>query len=719
VAPANYAILLLDANQLDAAQQQFNRALAIDPSYYAAILAKGRWQIQRGEVADAKNTFLNSVAADPTIAQSAQGLAIGYYEGGEVKRAEQQLDAADRLDPRDPITPLIRTVIALDQSEADTALINARESFKRYRARGGVYSSLAQSRTDGSYLNSAFNKLGLTDWSRYYGDLVFNPFDSSSLFYQVTALQHQAVFTDRPPQNDNAMAALTQGILLDPLSISSRNRFTDLFRRPFVDVTAGGSMTMSDSGEVGWGADGNAEGFLNKGLPLSFSFSYGHSQSDHSRPDSLNNTENANLYIGTAPTLDDRIVLWGRFSDLNDNVPRATFVEDASIGEHLSAGTGARAVEAGVGYSHSFGARNNLNAVFEASTGDASLFRNDTFLGGIAYDNIKITTQSTSYYGGLSHTIDLGPLTLSYGAEGEKSDTNRHNDEVFDLIFFSGALGTHDHLRPRMGRLFADIRAPLGHGFSLEGGANFDRYKDETIDRGRVDPRIALAWQPVEGQWLRVGYRQDLVLPMMNSLSPVNTLGLVPASTPLGGGSTVKTAMARWDAEWSPHFFTSIDYEHQWLTGYSLSIQDALGSVGAEEGHLDRLTGSANAWLGNGFGAFATLTYARSRDTSPGSSGGDLPFVPDWQSNFGVTWVSPAQLSVTLAESIIGQRISASNGATLDTVALTNLAVDWQPLEKRLDLGFEVLNIFDKSYEIASGIPAPGRTFLVSGHVRF
>jgi Flp pilus assembly protein TadD len=366
VPAANYAILLLDNNQLDAAEKQFNHALEVEPSFYAALLAKGRWQIQRGDITDAKNTFLDSVAAEPTVSESTQGLAIAYYEAGDVKRAQQQLDAAERLDPNDPLVPLIRTVIALDESEADTALVNARESIKRYRARGGVYDALAQSRTDGSYLNNAFNKLGLADWSRYYGDLLYSPFNSSSLFYEATALQHQAVFTDGAPGNANAMAALTQGILLDPLSVSSRNRFTDLFRRPFLDVTAGGSMTMSDSGEVGWGADGDVEGFINKGLPLAFSLTYGHTDSDPWRRDSFNNTESANLYIGTAPTLDDHIVLWGRFSDLKDDIPHA------ALQEGVVAGSSAQAVDTGIGYSHSFGARNNVNAVFEATTGDAS-----------------------------------------------------------------------------------------------------------------------------------------------------------------------------------------------------------------------------------------------------------------------------------------------------------------------------------------------------------
>ena len=50
-------------------------------------------------------------------------------------------------------------------------------------------SNLASARSDGSYLFNAFDNLSLSDWGRYYGDRLFNPFDPASHFYQSAAVQ--------------------------------------------------------------------------------------------------------------------------------------------------------------------------------------------------------------------------------------------------------------------------------------------------------------------------------------------------------------------------------------------------------------------------------------------------------------------------------------------------------------------------------------------------
>jgi outer membrane cobalamin receptor len=93
--------------------------------------------------------------------------------------------------------------------------------------------------------------------------------------------------------------------------------------------------------------------------------------------------------------------------------------------------------------------------------------------------------------------------------------------------------------------------------------------------------------------------------------------------------------------------------------------------------------------------------------------------VPKWQSRFGVTWVNPSEVSVTLAENLIGERAGDVTGTEIGDVATTDLDLIWQPLDRHLQLGVAVLNIFDADYELATGIAAPGRTFLLHGEVRF
>jgi Flp pilus assembly protein TadD len=715
VAPSNYAIVLLDHDKLDEAKVQIDRVEAIDPSYYVNLLAKGRWQIQRGEVAEARETFLDSVAANPAVEESSLGLAISYYQNGETKRAQQTLDAADRLDPNDPLVPLVRTVIALDEAEADQALINARDSFNRYRKRGGVYSPLAASKASGSYLNAAFSELGLNEWSRYYGDLLFNSFDASSHFFQSSVERGPSVFRGVDEGNPEANSSLIQGLLLDPLSIASRNRFTDLFRRPFLDTSTGGSLFLDDDGEAGWSTDGEFQGFSNQVQPFSFYANFGHSDFDADRLQTPNNIENANLFLGTNLTLSDRLLVWGRFSDAFDRTPEALLPDGGKDKNNQTA------YETGIGFSHSFAAKNVVNATFVASGADLDASAKRKLLGIFDDDNDAHVYDQTLFFG-LAHNLERGPLTLHYGVEGQTTDRDIQTHEELTLQGITLADDqTHTDVDPLTGRAYVDLSAQLGDRVNLEGGLFLTRFDDGAdVERTRVQPRVGVAWLPVDGQWLRLGYREDLVAPTAISLAPVTTVGLVSSPTPITAGGTLKSAIARWDAEWSERFFTALEFEHQTLTDFSAGITDSLSTVNVDEGRIERVTASANAWLGGGLGLFGSVTFADSEVTTSGSGEGDrIPLVPDWQSTFGVTWVHPSQISATLSETLVGDRDSAVGGPELDTVALTNFSIAWQPLERHLDLQLQGLNLTDEDVEIVDGFAAPGRTIALSAHVKF
>ena len=82
-------------------------------------------------------------------------------------------------------------------------------------------------------------------------------------------------------------------------------------------------------------------------------------------------------------------------------------------------------------------------------------------------------------------------------------------------------------------------------------------------------------------------------------------------------------------------------------------------------------------------------------------TGFNLPLVPDWTANVGITWVHPDQIRVSLVENLIGPRDGDLAGTDLDTVATTDITATWEPLERHLALGASVLNIFDEDYELA------------------
>jgi tetratricopeptide (TPR) repeat protein len=711
---ANYAILLLDVDDLDGAKAQIDRVKELDPSFYVGLLAEGRWLAQQGRMAEARDAFLDAVVANPALSNSYLALAIAYYQQGEAARAEQALANADSLDPNDPLVPLVDTVIALDHAEADRAITSARESYRRYRKRGGVYNPLAATREGGSYLNAAFGELSLTDWGRFYGDLTFNPFDSGSQFFQAAAPRVNLVENGSASEGADINAApAMQGLLLDPLAVSARNRYSDLLRRPFFDSTFSAGTAFDTGGFAGWEAGSILQGYTDEGLPMAFFASIDHAESDLSRRDASNDDWSGTLAVGSNLGLSDRLLVIGSYAKLEDEIPR----ESTVLGGDDVLDT--EAYLFGAGYSHSFGPRDVLMAslMVTGATSESDV-RGDLLGTPFTIDD---DAKESGVFFGVAHNVEVDRVTFRYGIEGQTIDR-----EVDSLVQVGGVpiAATSEEGSGLQGRAYADVLVRLDDHLMAEGGAYLTGYDDGIdTDRLRVDPRVGVAWLAGEGQWLRAGYREETLLTTATSLAPVTTVGLTSGLTPVEPGGVVRSLLLRWDAEWSDRVFTAIELEHQDVEDFSVGIRDTLdpfGALAVGEGRIDRATIFANAWVGHGVGLFGRFTVASSENTSgDANDGADLPLVPEWQGRFGVTWVHPSQVSVTLAENLIGERAGDATGTEIDDAATTDLEVTWQPFDRHLQVGAAALNLFDADYELATGIAAPGRTFLLRGEVRF
>jgi outer membrane receptor protein involved in Fe transport len=268
--------------------------------------------------------------------------------------------------------------------------------------------------------------------------------------------------------------------------------------------------------------------------------------------------------------------------------------------------------------------------------------------------------------------------------------------------------------------MFTDAVVQFDPTLSLEFGLNLSRFDDDSgNDVSRLDPRVGAGWLFADGHWLRAAYRQDTTLPIAGSLAPVATMGLTPAAVGTEDGGLVKTAVVRWDAEWSERFFTALEYQHQEIDDYSVGWTDFaifLGIPEVPEGDLDIVTLSANAWVFEELGLFAEGSLI---DSDNESDGGDLPLIPDWRAKFGVTWVSPIDLRVSVTQNLIGSRPGDLEGNNLSSFATTDFTVAWQPFDRHIQLSAGILNIFDEDYHIVHDVPAPGRVFTVNGEIRF
>jgi hypothetical protein len=288
------------------------------------------------------------------------------------------------------------------------------------------------------------------------------------------------------------------------------------------------------------------------------------------------------------------------------------------------------------------------------------------------------------------------------------------------------------------GQIYADLTVPIGDKIEIEGGVHAVSLQGGSLDVARLDPRIGIGFEPVAGQWLRAAYRRDTDFPVDFTLSPVTTLGLTPTLAPLQTGGQSESAIVRWDAEWTAHVFTSVEYLHQELDGLSLPIPQAIDTLDLAEGRVDRITGTTNVWIGGGFGVFATASQTDGKASDPTLRySGDMPFLPDNFGRAGITWVSPARIKVTLAQTYVGERLGVRQSAIgpisgeLDAFTTTDILVNWEPFDRRFAFDASIINLFDRDFDVAPAVvnangavvaPAvngPGRTVLASMKVRF
>lgn len=730
VAYANLAILLLDQSRVEEAKALIDKALALDPAFSTGYIALGRYWLQTGQTAKGIESILAGSTANPAYSQGLLATAIAYYQNGDDELALQALDNADRLDPNDPIVSIARTAIALDQYRADEAILSAREAVRRFRQRGGDFAGLAVNRQAGSYPAQAYRFLDLNEWARFYGDRVFDPFTGSSYFDQAVA-RRPALLSTRPAISsilDNAsdLTAFNlsvQGLFYDPLAVSGRVRRQDLLRQPFLDTEVGGSLFIKDN-RVGWGADATVQGFSNEPLPTSFSLTAGRTKIDAREAIDRETADSASVFIGMAPSATDRFLIFGSAAKVEPPIlrvdrPTRLFSGDQEL----------TSMQAGGGWSHSFADRNVLTAALYANRGldrHTSDSLNAEIPTLVLAERQWVSTRTDGVVAAVNHSVGFNDFTLRYGYEGQfgRSFASAFGRGVVVSTLTnesqSGDTASRTDADFNANRLYADLFWRPSDRFEAQAGVqrSFVDVEGQRSDTS-VSPRVGVAVSPLEGHWLRAAYRQDGILPLAFTLSPVTTVGLVPNALPLAISGRMDTLALRWDAEWTPHVFTAVEYQRQDMRSLDLPLSNTFDTLAIGKARIERLAATANLWLGYGIGVFGSVGMTNTEIRSEEALGLNVPFVAGHFARAGVTFVHPSRLKFTLSETFVGDRTGNLDGVKLDDYWTTDASISWETPDRRLLLGLTVVNLFDRDYALAPGIPGLGRTFAATMKARF
>lgn len=751
VSHANLAIFYLDNSRVADAKREIDLALAADPTFDIALVARGRYHLQTGELDKAVDDLLAGTVSNPAYSQGQLLLAAAHYEKGDRVPAEQALDNAQRLDANDPVISSFRTAVAIDDYDSVTALRSAQEFVRRSRERGGNYASLGANHDAGSTLNNAFRLQGLNAWGEYYGDAVFDPFVGTAYIDQSIRGSADPFANDYSYGGDvvgntptgEAFSSLLQGLMLEPHIISGRSRSANLLRRPFLEGSIGGGFIHTGD-ETGYVAEADLQGYANLPFPISFYGNVQWSEAPETRDlDALSDlgTEleviGGNGYITASPTLYDRVVLYfnhgendfsREFEAVGNLVPFIDPRDPSVIPLPLTTTqeVSSQATNAGIGWSHTFGYRNILNTALLYSgvrRKDENYFEFD--VGGIPLPAARTESiyQEETYVAAVSHMIGNGNVTWRYGLEAGWVDA--YQDQAYTNLLpppLNVLPSTADSANDTstVGRAYIDLLHEITPALRAEYALFASDVNGDSSDVSRLEPRAGIAWSPAEGQWLRAGFIRSSIDLNTPTLSPIGVVGLQPHQVSASTGGYADTYALRWDAEWGSDFFTSIEFQHQELDDLQIAVPLESIPFASSRGRIDRASASANLVLGYGFGLSSTIVYAETKDQDRRSAtfGGPLPFVPEWSGQVALTWVNPANLKATVAGNYVGTRDNEA-GTELEDYWTLDAALTWEPFDKRFEVNLAAYNLLDEDIELNAGIPGWGRSVKGTLKVRF
>ncbi|MBY3268345.1 tetratricopeptide repeat protein [Rhizobium laguerreae] len=768
---ANLAILYLDQARMKEAKREIDTAIALDPSFDHALLARGRYYLQTGERDKALADLLAASTANPAHSQSQFMLAAAHYEKGDRLPSEQALDNANRLDDDDPVISSFRTAIDIDDYDSDGAIRNAQEFLRRSRARGGDYSGLGANASAGSTLNDAFRLQGLDAWGRYYGDAVFDPFNGTGYidqsikgsifpFVNATSFSDDNIIQNRG--NASSYSSFIQGLLLSPHMLSGRSRSVTLFDVPFIEGSLGGGINSVD-GHTRRIGEAEIQGYSNETIPLSF---YGNltweelaldgDYRDFGGFETENKIVGGNGYLTATVTPDDRVVAYvnhakndGTLNALSAGSALTDFLNllGAGVPTEISSQYSYRrnvseTTNAGLGWSHTFSYENILNGALlyseSKSRTSTSLQVDDAPVLGLRDPDIipfldgTEELSSKTYIGALSHSIGSGPLTWRYGIEGGWIDASTTTFSRLHELFprfpvlpeTTSGPDTFGN-RVNIGRAYIDVLHEITPNLKGEYALFGTRMEGDGVDVSRFEPRFGLAWSPVQNHWLRAAFMRQSLDTGVPTLAPIGILGLQANQYSVGVDGYTDTAALQWDAEWTDRFFTSVEYQHQELHDFSIDFPlislPAADSLPLSRGSIDRAAVTANVALGYGFGLSATYAYMESENKDPlePNYGGSLPFIPKNSGQIALTWVNEAKVKATVAANYIGERDGDDLGTKLDDYWSLDAHLVWEPFDKRIELEAAAYNLLDEDFEITPGVPGWGRAFKGTLKVRF
>ena len=688
------------ANDFSAAQKAFDNALAQQPDDYVALTGLGVLQLKRGEPQAALESFLKAGVIEPRYARAALFTAVAYYQLGHTARALETFEKAAKLDEKDPLPHLMMSLVHFDTLELGKAIETAREA----QTRMPYLKSLNQVLTDqkgNANLGSALAAFGMEEWSQAYAYDSYSPYWAGSHLF----------LADRFSGTFNKNSELFKGFLSDPSVFGASNRFSSLVPVPghYGSVAA----TANRDYFTEYGANATLNGYSVALKPFSYFLSFDKTDGDSviNRTDADGRIrargENFILGLGIKPTHELSLFAFvnstnyeGRISERVSGLTDDNFSDDYWRHD--------------VGLNYKFSPTNHL--WFKFGEGSEKIPVAGAFVSQSIADQLTAATGSVLTFlpGGrlnafhpdqsqrdvqLRHTLDVIPSWqlswgVEYAEEGKpffldfqfpttsplfpslRSQLSQDNRIEASSVYLSNRFRISGNLDAQLDLYYQDVKTSfVSRQTVLLGAIDIScppsappscpplTLTGENVDR-ELNPRLGIAWRPVPEHTVRLAAQLWRKPPGVNTLAPVDTVGIPVDDRIEAAGGRFKRARIQHEMQLSTATFA------QWFADYKeidnpnaggaaivsdislidlerlrsrkrvyAALQDYLEDkpkFGA--GRVTQLGLAANQLIGRNYTVAARYVYADTTNTTAAFQDRAVPFHPRHYANLALTW---------------------------------------------------------------------------------
>jgi len=665
---------------------------------------------------------------------------VAYYQQGKAYAAQERFRRAAELDPHDPLPYIMLSVVANDAIEPGEAVEAAQQAVQRLPYLKSL-NQLLNNQKGSANVGAALAAFGLEDWAQHYAYASYNPYWAGSHLF----------LADRFNGTFDKNSELFQGFLSDPTVFGASNRQSTLLPKPgdYATLIAG---ALHQSVKV-TSYDVTFNGYHNQYRP----FAYFVEQAGVSARPASGTLDGdvglTTLGLGLRPRHDVGLFLFANqerldslLTDLANGFDRTPqegrnkrvdlgvnikFAPDSQSWFKLGSGQDKRMVSGVVvdrpGYTL-------FSAVFPLNT------FSDT---GDYLSRSNLRAEDAQW----RHVLDISPrwqlgVGAEYGRQRLPLDIQQNLPTDAGMFYY----GLRERTVHRSSDLYLSSRWQPGEQLLLQldivhqqlrksfqreqffGVVDLfeipqDRSSDDDIKA--TNPRLGLAWQPVEGHTLRLAWQKWRRPAMQNSLGPIDTAGIPLDDRLVAIGGSLQRARVQY--EWAlpdGKSFLNVYADRRKIdnllnpggtlvTGTALDTLERLrklfqygqGAVDYYEatpdfaaGKVDSAGLAANHIVGPRLALSGAYVYQASRNALGAAEGNALPLLPRQMVQLGVTWIAVPRLKLdAIAIYRTARYVDEANSSQLASGWNGSLRASWESADKQFGITLRAENLLSRS----------------------